>query len=114
MTTEIQKLMHTLSGKNYLNGAYVASQGERADIVDPATEHVDAGNLRLADDRVRRLTDGAQILMGNVHRRCGEGDQVLCHGCHGCVPECELGVGVTFGGFKSEVQRSYDASVAVA
>jgi len=40
MTTEIQKLMHTLSGKNYLNGAYVASQGERADIVDPATEQV--------------------------------------------------------------------------
>ena len=49
MTTEIQKLMHTLSGKNYLNGAYVASQGERADIVDPATEQV-IGHYPLSTD----------------------------------------------------------------
>lgn len=49
MMTKMQTLMQSLSGKNYLNGAYVASLGERADIVDPATEQV-IGQYPLSTD----------------------------------------------------------------
>jgi betaine-aldehyde dehydrogenase len=49
MTTEIQALIQSLSGKNYIGGAYVASQGDRANIIDPATEEV-IGQYPLSTD----------------------------------------------------------------
>ncbi len=47
--TDIQKLIRKLSGHNYLNGAYVASEGQRSDIIDPATEQV-IGQYPLSTD----------------------------------------------------------------
>lgn len=38
--TEIEQRIMALSGHNYINGAYLASDGARADIIDPASETV--------------------------------------------------------------------------
>lgn len=38
--TDVERLIRKLGGHNYINGAYVASAGVRADIVDPATEAI--------------------------------------------------------------------------
>src|SRR5438045_6573742 len=59
------------------DGAVGGNHQRRDVLVDPTTEHVDAGILRLAYYRVRRFADGGPVLRGDVHRRSGEGDQVL-------------------------------------
>ena len=40
MTTPVQQLIERLSGHNYIQGAYVASQGQREPVVDPSTGQV--------------------------------------------------------------------------
>jgi len=48
-------------------------------LVDTTAEHIDAGILRLAYDRVCRFADGSHVFVRDVHRRSGEGDEVLRH-----------------------------------
>src|SRR5262245_38003758 len=61
------------------DGAVGGDHQRRDALVDTAAEHVDAGFLRLADDRVGRFPDGGHVPGGDVHRRSGERDQVLRH-----------------------------------
>lgn len=49
MTTTAQQLIETLSGHNYIHGAYVVSDGNRENIIDPATEQV-IGQYALSTD----------------------------------------------------------------
>ena len=58
----------------------IGSDHQRRDIrVDTTTEHVDAGFLRVAYDRMCRFADGTHIFVGDVHCWSGEGDKVLGH-----------------------------------
>src|SRR5438067_7638969 len=57
----------------------VGSDHQRRDVlVDTAAEHIDSGGLRLAYHRVCRFADGSHFRVGDVHRRSGEGNKVLC------------------------------------
>ena len=49
MTNDASALFQSLSGHNYLNGEYVASAGQRADIINPATEQI-IGQYALSTD----------------------------------------------------------------
>src|SRR5262249_47513431 len=61
------------------DGAVGGDHQRRDVLVDTTTEHIDAGILRLAYDRVCRFADGSHVFVGDVHRRSGEGDKVLRH-----------------------------------
>lgn len=61
MTTFVQNRMSELSGRLYIGGSYVSSTGDRAPVIDPATEET-IGHFALAShDEVDAAVAAARI-----------------------------------------------------